>query len=177
MTTMQGLGRSFLETAQRTLARLGLASGVAHVDSAGLGPGAWEMGELRGLSVLEPDATAAQFRRLGSTTLFDLESLGIRLWVSASGDKLHLVGGRQQLLLSALGLSAAGSGPVLIGPVDRLRYISTRSGEHVEYEHLAGYAFGSDYSELPVLVYDPAERRLELVGGVYRVGRSMGVVN
>lgn len=176
---MQGLTQRFLAHAQAALNRVGLATPVAHVGPDNV-PGAWELGELRGFSVLEPDAAATRFLRYGCTTLIDFAGDGIRVWVSGeNGSQLHLVGGRQRLdlrKLRAAGLAVGQASPIVIGPVERFRYMSTRSGERVEYEHMFGYEFGSDYSELPVLVYSPDEERMVLVGGVYRVGRSMGVI-
>jgi hypothetical protein len=176
---MQNLTQRFLAGAQSLLGRVGLATPAAHcAASEALGASAWELGELRALAVLEPDAAAKRFTRTGSVTLLEFVGHGIRLWVSADGSQIHFVGGRQNMDLLALGLAphGPGGGPAVIGPVERLRYVSTRSGERVEYEHQHGYEFGSDYSELPVLVYDQHERRMSLIGGVYRVGRTMGIV-
>jgi hypothetical protein len=179
---MQNIGHSFLDRAQRFLQRHGLASPSAHA-AANLPPDAWELGGLAKMFILEPGAGAEFGQRFGNVTVLDFAGRNIRLAVGpdaqgGKGGQIHLVGGDQVLSANVLALlSSDKSTPVVIGPVERLVYESERSGKRELYDHMAGYDFGTDFSELPILVYDQGERRLQLVGGVYRVGRNQGVIN
>lgn len=177
---MQNIGQTFLERAQRLLQRTGLATPAAHA-AAPLPPDTWELGGLVKMMVLEPGAGAELGQRFGNVTVLDFTGRNIRLAVGpdaqgGKGGQIHILGGDQSLPAKFLD-ALTKSSPVVIGPVERLVYESERSGERELYEHMAGYNFGTDFSELPILVYDTADRRLQLVGGVYRVGRTAGVIN
>lgn len=135
-----------------------------------LGAGQWELGVVDEIHLLEPGQESV-------TVIGQLRSHAIRMVVDAE-QKMQFVSGSQRIDLDRLGVSKErqADNPVILGPVFRFVYVSDRSGSAERYQHKAGYEFGSDYTELPILAYWQGENRMELIGGVYRVGRRSGIV-
>lgn len=135
-----------------------------------LGRGQWELGVVDEIHLLEPGQESV-------TVIGQLRQHAIRMIVDAD-QKMQFVGGQQRMNLDRLGVSKErqADSPVILGPVFRFVYVSGRSGSPERYQHKAGYEFGSSFDELPILAYWPSESRMDLMGGVYRVGRRSGIV-
>jgi hypothetical protein len=84
--------------------------------------------------------------------------------------QLYLIGGDQQLDLDSLDIGATerNRDKIDIGRVASICYYARKDhldGKPAPYEH----QFGEEGGELPLLVYDTRNRRLELVGGSYEI--------
>lgn len=135
-----------------------------------------ELGQVRQLHIREAGG--------GLTTVLMFSSAdNLRVYLSPESGRperqlLHLIGRVSSGVMDACGVGRElrAQTPVVLGPLHRIVYaVKSWDGEPT-YEHPFGYEFGSDGSEVPVLVYWAAERRLALLGGVYWVLRD-GIVN
>lgn len=137
-------------------------------------------GRLRTLAVHEPGG--------GRVTALDFTPSEVRLYLRSTGEPqkpgrkvLELIGevGPAVLDLLEIDRERRRQPPVLLGAIERLRYEvdDPAGGPPLAYEHRLGYEFGSDGSELPILFYQPSDRRLVVLGGVYWVGLRHGIVN
>lgn len=126
------------------------------------------LGELRELVVVDKPTS-----KTGVPVQFDGDD-NVMLASTPSGNQYLFVGGNQELDLREFGVNGK-KDKVSLGWVYSITYYTDKqhlSGpkEAWEYEH----KFGEEGGELPMLVYDRMNERMELVGGSYKTtGRGI----
>lgn len=105
---------------------------------------------------------------------------GTKLCCSGKGTQLYVIGGNQSLNLSDLGLEEDGKQYYEIGPCFTISYIADKHHLEGSVQQKNGseyiHEFGEDGGETPIMIYDALNKKIQLVGGSYKV-EDRGIVN